>query len=105
MIGVKTNWKDQEYRIPGDILLSLNQDTLILQSEYLSIWKTAEEETEFEFTISDFDRATGEILENLNFSHVDVDYQKLVEDEEWQLQKRLEEFRRLEAILKKEGLI
>ncbi|WP_380881699.1 hypothetical protein [Sphingobacterium griseoflavum] len=100
-----TNWDGQEYRIPADVYLSLNQDTLILQSEYLSIWKTAAVGTVFELSISSFDKATGKVLENPDFSHVDLAYRELVDDEEWQLQKRLEKFKRLEAILKQEGMI
>jgi len=43
------------------------------------------------------------MIKNPNFS--DLEYQKLIQNEEWQMQKRLEEFRRLEAILKEEGII
>lgn len=70
MMDIKTNRKGQKYRIPADIILSLNQDTLILQSEYVSVWKTVEVGTEFELTISEFDKAISKISENSNFSHI-----------------------------------
>lgn len=69
-MDIKTNRKGQKYRIPADIILSLNQDTLILQSEYVSVWKTVEVGTEFELTISEFDKAISKISENSNFSHI-----------------------------------
>lgn len=103
MIGIETIWKSREYKIPTTMLLSLNQETLILQSEYLSVFKIAEIGTEFTFSISDFDMPIDNIIKNPNFS--DLEYQKLIQNEEWQMQKRLEEFRRLEAILKEEGII
>ncbi|WP_333625760.1 hypothetical protein [Sphingobacterium siyangense] len=105
MIGITTKWKDRNYRIPADIILSLNQNVLTLQSEYISLWKIAEVGTEFKFTISHFNKPTGLVSKNPHLTYVDLEYQKLVEDESWQLQMRLEEFRRLEAILKSEGVI
>ena len=105
MIGITTKWKGRNYRIPGDIILSLNQNVLILQSEYLSLWKIAKVGTEFKFAVSHFNKPTDLVSENPHFTDVDLEYQKLVEDESWQLQMRLEEFRRLEAILKREGVI
>lgn len=105
MIGIKTNWKKQEYRIPETILLSLNQDVLSFQSEYLSIWKIAKVGIEFELIVSDFDEPSDRSSENHNGSYVDLDYHHLVHSEEWEWQKKLEEFRRLETILKKEGII
>ncbi|WP_140937648.1 hypothetical protein [Sphingobacterium lumbrici] len=105
MFGIKTNWEKKDYRIPETIVFHLDQDVFSLQSEYLSIWKLSKVGIELDLIVSDFDNPSNKLSDNLEGAYIDLDYKNLVHSEEWEWEKKLEEFRRLEVILKKEGII
>lgn len=105
MFGIKTNWKEKDYRIPENVVFHLNQEVLSLQSEYLCIWKLSKVGVEFDLVVSDFENPSDKLSDNLEGEYIDLDYQNLVDSEEREWQIKLEEFRRLEIILKKEGII
>ncbi|MFZ4263762.1 hypothetical protein ACFRAE_17125 [Sphingobacterium sp. HJSM2_6] len=105
MFGIKINWQKKEYKISEPILLSLNQDVLGFQSENLCVWKVAEVGIEFDLIVSDFDKTSDRVSENPEGSYIDLSYKELVHNEEWEWEKKIEEFKRLEIILRKEGKI
>ncbi len=108
MTGLFTLRNGREYRIPGPVILSLvnSRNEFILEdSGYICSYQKIKEGITYEFTITEFEEPTEMLSQYNDFSEIDPEYIKMIEDEELQWQYKLQQFRRLEAILKEEGII
>ena len=108
MIGLKSKIKDRDYRIPEFVALGLilNNERFLLQSTgYIYSSKRIQEGIEYEFVVAEFDEPTEKITIENNFAEKDTDFEAVLFSEENQWRGKKEEFRRLEAILKEEGII
>lgn len=106
MVVLVTKIKGKTYKTSGYLAFSLNKNTFILQGNgHISSFQRTQEGIEFEFNIEEFDDGMEKNLAGNNFSEIDPEYTKLIEDEDLQWQYKLEHFRRLEAIMKEEGII
>jgi|GEM_PF-1049774 len=109
MIGITTVFKGREYRIPDflGIFLVLDRQALIMEGGggHVNAHQKIRERTVFEFTIAEFDAPTERISRENDFSVIDEEYIEMANNDHLQKQNKLRKFRRIEAFLKKEGLV
>lgn len=108
MIGLKINKNDYEFRIPDYLVFhldSIRQKLVVEGTGYLFSFLKANENIEYEILIADFAEPSEKISSNNDVADIDTELEKTLRNEEWMLQKKLEEFKRLEKILKEEGII
>ena len=118
MKGILIKFLGQEYKVglPDTEVsvictLVLERDEFILggggiSSSFIGSWQKIRDGIEFEVEVAEFEEATEPISES-NPSVIDPEYQKMIDarDEEWELNWKLHQFRKIEAILQEEGLI
>lgn len=108
MIGLKINKNDYEFRIPDYLVFHLDskQHKFVVEGTgYLFSFLKADKNIEYEILIADFAEPSEKISSNNDVADIDTELEKMMRSEEWILQKKLEEFKRLEKILKEEGII
>ncbi|EEI90514.1 hypothetical protein HMPREF0765_3830 [Sphingobacterium spiritivorum ATCC 33300] len=108
MIGIVNYEKGREYRNPETVILNLLLDQkrfLIEGGGYIYASKRIKEGIEYEFIVAEFDEPSERITKENDFAERDADFEDSLFSEESQWQYKLQEFRRLEAILKEEGII
>lgn len=108
MIGLITTRGGQEYRIPEFVILNLILDQKRFHLEaagYIYSSQKLTEGIEYEFVVSEFYEASELNPTGPDSKEIDAEFEKVYYSEESQWQNKLQNFRRLEAILKQEGLI
>jgi len=108
MIGLTTTRNKRNYKLPNHVILNINiyrQEFRLEGMGYISSFQKLKEGIEYQFTVAEFEYPSERISENNDFSEVDFEYTKMIDDKDLQLQFKLEEFHRLKAVLKEEGLI
>lgn len=108
MIGLISNIKGREYRIINNLIIGfiLEQDRFHIEGGgYICFLQRIEIGAEFEFRVANFKEPTEKLSEINDFSVVDVAFEEELYSEENQKRLKLMEFKKLEAILRKEGRI
>jgi len=109
VLGIETTFKERRYRIPDFMVISLLLDRQAFIMEggggYISAHQKVRDGIVLEFTIAEFDQPTERISRENDFSVIDEEYIEMLNDEALQKQSKLRKFRRIEAYLKKEGLV
>ncbi|GHE37048.1 hypothetical protein [Sphingobacterium griseoflavum] len=108
MKGLITKRNGRDYRIPCAVVLCIAapRDGFILEGGgYIHSRQKLEENIEYEFELVEIDRPSEMLSQDNDFSEVDFEHEKLIEGDDYQLRQDMQEFRRLEAILKEEGTI
>ncbi|MDR1756413.1 MAG: hypothetical protein LBR65_05565 [Culturomica sp.] len=115
MTGFIVQYMGREFRIgvpDSNVHLAAN----LVRNEFifegggiLASWQIVREEFEFEVEIAEFDSASEAITaeNHEKISLIDPEYAKMIKErsENWELEWKLETFRKLEIILKEEGVI
>ena len=99
MIGLIVKYMDKIYKVgtPGEGEFILEAGGM--QHGFVGIFRNLREGIEFEVEVAEFDKAS-EPLSETNQPIIDPDYPR-EEDPDW----KLKHFRKLEKILKEEGLL
>jgi len=108
MIGLTSNIKGREYRIADFVILSLilTQGRFLLEGTgYIFSSLRIKEGIEYEFIVAEFDEPTEKITKENDFAERDFDFETSLFSEESQWRHKLQEFHRLESILKERGEI
>ncbi|MDR2272482.1 MAG: hypothetical protein LBF27_16365 [Sphingobacterium sp.] len=108
MIGLTSNIKGREYRIVDFVVLNLNLDQERFSLEgtgYIFSDRRIKEGIEYEFIVAEFDEPTERITKENDFAEREIDFLTFFFSEENQWRYKLQEFRRLESILKERGEI
>lgn len=113
MLGIVIKYMDKVYKVGqpnGGVTMSscIVRDEFILEANGMSypcvgIFQKLRNGIEFDVEIAEFDEASEPLSEN-NPPIIETDYAKMIEaDSEWDW--KLKNFRKIEAILKEEGLL
>lgn len=118
MIGFIITHLGRQYKIgPLDanahIFATLARDEFILEGggldPFISSFQKIRDGIEFEVEVTEFDETSAPITGDnyMDIVYVDPEYQKKLDgrSEDWEWEWKLERFRRIESILKEEGLI
>lgn len=108
MIGFITNRNSHEFRIPDHLVFTINIDQqkfIVEGSGYLFSLQKLKPGFEYDFLITEFDEPSQLLSPMDDAVEIDQELVEMINDENWQLQQDLQEFRRLETILKAEGII
>lgn len=106
----KAGFHERQVHFIADITDGLFSLSVGNREHFVISNRIAREGIEIEIEVAEFDETSAVITpENRDeICPADQEYQKLLEEQntmEWQWQKKLEIFRRIEAVLKEEGLI
>ena len=115
MIGLIVQYLGREYRIGRcDSSVSIIASLVLHRDEFvfegggsIQSFQKIRNGIEFEVKVSEFSDASELITKDNDFSEIDPEYTKIVEkrDAEWEWNRKLEQFHKIERILKEEGLI
>ncbi|MFR3329938.1 MAG: hypothetical protein ACLTSL_07240 [Odoribacter splanchnicus] len=114
MIGLIVKYLDKTYKIGElnegvSLLANIVRGSFSLEAggmshPFVNIYLVLREGIEFEVEVSEFDEASEFLSETINPPIIDSDYEVRVESGSvWNW--KLEQFRKIESILKKEGLL
>ena len=108
MIGITFKRNNRNYRVPSYVTMGLHSDhnKLVFEGdEYLSAVERISKNKIYEFEISEFVEPSDKINTFNNEEESDTEFRNELESDEMVWQRKLATFKRLEKILKDEGVI